>query len=44
MKLVIYGRHYIDNQDVNEVIKVLKSDIITGGSKVLEFENRLKLS
>ena len=42
MKLVPYGRHYIDNQDVNEVIKVLKSDIITGGSKVLEFEKQIK--
>ena len=44
MKLVPYGRHYIDNQDVNEVIKVLKSDIITGGSKVLEFEKQIKVS
>ncbi len=42
MKLVPYGRHYIDHHDVKEAIKILKSDIITGGSKVQEFEKKIK--
>jgi UDP-4-amino-4,6-dideoxy-L-N-acetyl-beta-L-altrosamine transaminase len=36
-----YGRQWIDSQDVEEVAKVLKSDFITQGPKVKEFEENL---
>lgn len=41
MKYIPYGRHKIDNMDIREVVKVLRSDWITQGQKVNEFENRL---
>ena len=34
-----YGVHYIDNQDIKEVIKVLKSPYLTQGPKIDEFES-----
>lgn len=37
-KYIPYGRHYIDEKDVEEVVKVLKSDWITTGPKIEEFE------
>lgn len=40
-KFIPYGRHSIDDDDINEVIKVLKSDWITTGPKIKEFEDRL---
>ncbi len=40
MKLIPYGRHYIDTPDVRSIHKVLRNDIITGGSKVNEFEKK----
>jgi len=36
-----YGRQWIDEKDIEEVVKVLRSDWITQGSKVSEFEKRL---
>jgi UDP-4-amino-4,6-dideoxy-N-acetyl-beta-L-altrosamine transaminase len=36
-----YGKQYIDNADIEKVSKVLKSDLITQGPKVDEFEKRL---
>ena len=36
-----YGRQWIDEKDIEEVVKVLKSDWITQGSKVSEFEKEL---
>ena len=33
-----YGKQYIDNGDIQEVIDVLKSDYLTTGPKVFEFE------
>jgi UDP-4-amino-4,6-dideoxy-N-acetyl-beta-L-altrosamine transaminase len=39
--MIPYGRQYIDNEDISEVIKVLKSDYITQGPKVKEFEEKL---
>jgi len=39
--LIPYGRHYIDDEDIAEVIKVLKSDFITQGPKIKEFEDAL---
>lgn len=40
-KFIPYGRHSIDDDDINEVIKVLKSDWITTGPKIKEFEDAL---
>lgn len=36
-----YGNHYIDKQDIKEVVKVLKSPYLTQGPKIDEFENAL---
>jgi len=38
-KFIPYGHQWIDNSDIRAVIKVLKSDWITQGSKIKEFEN-----
>jgi len=37
-KIIPYGHQWIDDEDINEVIKALKSDRITQGIKVEEFE------
>jgi len=39
--MISYGRQNIDKSDINEVVKVLKSDWLTQGPKVLEFEKAL---
>ena len=39
--MIPYGRQNIDKSDINEVVKVLKSDWLTQGPKVLEFEKAL---
>ncbi|MCD6318368.1 UDP-4-amino-4,6-dideoxy-N-acetyl-beta-L-altrosamine transaminase [Candidatus Aerophobetes bacterium] len=36
-----YGHHWIDDEDIKEVVKVLKGDWITQGQKVKEFEKAL---
>ena len=41
MKYIPYGRQSIDRDDIREVVKVLKSDWITQGPKVQEFESAL---
>jgi len=41
MKTISYGRQYIDNDDIDAVIKTLKSDYLTQGPKISEFENVL---
>jgi UDP-4-amino-4,6-dideoxy-N-acetyl-beta-L-altrosamine transaminase len=38
MKKIPYSRQWIDNKDIREVVKVLKSDWITQGPKIEEFE------
>ena len=38
-----YGKQYLDEDDIREVIQVLKSDWLTQGPKVEEFENTLGL-
>ncbi len=40
MKPIPYGRQNITNEDINEVVKVLKSDFLTQGPKVKEFEEK----
>lgn len=37
-----YGKQYVDSDDIRVVTKVLKSDWLTQGPKIEEFENRLK--
>ncbi len=37
--MLYYSRHFIDNDDINEVVGVLKSAAITQGPKLIEFEN-----
>jgi len=39
--MISYGHQNIDQSDIGEVIKVLKSDWLTQGPKVLEFEKAL---
>lgn len=41
MKQIPYSRQWIDEEDINEVVKVLKSDFITQGPKISEFEECL---
>ncbi len=36
-----YGRHQIDQEDIDYVVEVLKSDFITTGPKISEFEKKL---
>ncbi len=36
--VIPYGKQYIDNDDIDAVVEVLKSDFITQGPKVEEFE------
>ena len=40
-RFVPYGRQYIDEEDIEAVIEVLKSDFITQGPKIKEFESKL---
>jgi dTDP-4-amino-4,6-dideoxygalactose transaminase len=39
--MISYGRHKIDSKDIKNVIKALKSDYLTSGPRVKEFENKL---
>jgi UDP-4-amino-4,6-dideoxy-L-N-acetyl-beta-L-altrosamine transaminase len=41
MKIIPYGRQYIDSQDIRFVSKALKEDLITTGSYVKKFENKI---
>jgi perosamine synthetase len=40
-KFIPYGRQFIDEDDIKEVVKVLKSPWITQGPKIREFEEAL---
>ncbi len=40
-KLIPYGHQWINQEDIDEVVKVLRSDWITQGPKVAEFEKAL---
>jgi UDP-4-amino-4,6-dideoxy-N-acetyl-beta-L-altrosamine transaminase len=39
MRFIPYGLHWIDDRDIEEVVKVLRSDWIVMGNKVREFES-----
>ena len=41
-KIISYGKHSINNQDINNVKKTLKSNFLTTGNKVIEFETKFK--
>jgi len=41
MKIIPYGRQCVDASDIREVIRVLKSDWLTQGPKIKEFEDAL---
>lgn len=41
MKKIPYGRQYIDSSDIKEIVKVLKSDWVTQGPKIRDFEEAL---
>lgn len=40
MNFIPYGKQSIDTNDINEVCEVLKSDFLTTGPKVKEFEEK----
>src|SRR3989344_1648198 len=42
-KIIPYGRQWIDQDDIKAVVSVLKSDWITQGSNILEFEKAVAL-
>lgn len=41
MNIIPYGKQTIDDEDIASVIEVLKSDYLTTGPKVQEFENEI---
>jgi dTDP-4-amino-4,6-dideoxygalactose transaminase len=41
MKIIPYGRQYIDSKDIRIVSKALKQDLITTGSYVKKFEDKV---
>ena len=42
MDKVPYGRHWIDEDDIREVVRTLRSDWLTTGPEVEEFERGVK--
>jgi len=40
-KIIPYGHQWIDDEDIKEVVNVLRSDWITQGPKVKEFEEKI---
>ena len=40
--MINYGKQYLDKKDISAVVSVLKSDWLTQGPKVKEFETSLK--
>jgi len=41
MRTIPYGRQFVDRDDIKEVSKALKQDLITTGSYVKKFENKI---
>lgn len=41
MRIIPYGHQWVDENDIREIIKVLKSDWLTQGPKIKEFEDAL---
>jgi UDP-4-amino-4,6-dideoxy-N-acetyl-beta-L-altrosamine transaminase len=40
-KWLHYGSQYVDDDDINEVLGVLRSDFLSSGPKIKEFEDRI---
>ena len=40
--MIPYGKQHITDEDIDAVIKVLKSEYLTSGPAVTEFENTVK--
>ena len=40
-KFLPYGKQYIDQEDIDEVVNVLNDDFITQGPKIAEFEEKI---
>jgi UDP-4-amino-4,6-dideoxy-N-acetyl-beta-L-altrosamine transaminase len=40
-KYLPYGQHWIDDRDIDEVSKILRSEYLTTGPKIKEFEEKL---
>ena len=41
-KNIFYSKHQINNSDIKEVTKALKTDYLTGGNYISLFEDKLK--
>ncbi len=41
MRIIPYGRQHLDDEDIRAVVEVLRSDFLTQGPKVREFEDAL---
>ena len=41
VEIIPYGRHYIDESDVESVVDVLRNGMLTQGPKVAEFEEKI---
>mgnify|MGYP003325618879 CR=1 FL=1 len=39
MKYLHYGKHFLDQDDIDSVVEVLKNGMLTQGPKIEEFEN-----
>ncbi|MGB4373184.1 MAG: DegT/DnrJ/EryC1/StrS family aminotransferase, partial [Halanaerobiales bacterium] len=39
-KYIPYGKQWIDDEDIKAVVEVLKSDYLTTGPKIEEFEEK----
>ena len=44
MEMIPYGRHHIDESDIQAVVDCLRSDFLTQGPKVAEFEKAVALA
>jgi len=41
LEVIPYGKHYIDDDDIQSVVDVLRDGLLTQGPKVVEFERKL---
>jgi dTDP-4-amino-4,6-dideoxygalactose transaminase len=41
LDIIPYGKHYIDEKDIDSVVDVLRCGMLTQGPKVAEFENKV---
>jgi perosamine synthetase len=41
LKWIHYGSQYVDDEDINEVLGVLRSDFLSSGPKIKEFEENI---